>query len=148
MTDFTIRATTTLPYDETVTAVRGLLSDAGFGVLTEIDIKATLKTKLDVDVLPQIILGACRPQLAHVALLAEPAIAALLPCNVVVRGLEDGSTVVEAIDPDVMMSVAGEGEAADALRTVAADARERLSSALDQLPGATEVSGTATTGAP
>ncbi len=137
MADFTLRATTTLPYDETVETVRGLLGDAGFGVLTEIDIKATLKKKLDVDVLPQIILGACRPQLAHVALLAEPAIAALLPCNVVVRSLDDGRTVVEAIDPDVMMSVAGEVAAADDLRTVATDARERLEKALAQLPGTT-----------
>ncbi|WP_323791192.1 DUF302 domain-containing protein [Nocardioides sp.] len=137
MADFTLRATTTLSYDETVATVRDLLDDAGFGVLTEIDIKATLKKKLDVDVAPQIILGACRPQLAHVALLAEPAIAALLPCNVVVRSLEEGGTVVEAIDPDVMMSVAGEGAAADDLRTVATDARERLAKALAQLPGTT-----------
>lgn len=135
MADFTLRATTTLPYDDALTAVRGLLDEAGFGVLTEIDIKATLKKKLDVDVQPQIILGACRPQLAHLAILAEPAIAALLPCNVVVRGLEDGGSIVEAIDPDVMMSVAGDGDAAEALREVAADARERLSGALDRLPG-------------
>lgn len=137
MTEFTLRATTSMSYDETVASVRDLLAEAGFGVLTEIDIKATLKKKLDVDVAPQIILGACRPQLAHVALLAEPAIAALLPCNVVVRSLEDGSTVVEAIDPDVMMSVAGEGAAADDLRTVATDARERLAKALAQLPATT-----------
>lgn len=137
MADFTLRATTTLSYDETLDAVRDLLGDAGFGVLTEIDIKATLKTKLDVDVQPQIILGACRPQLAHVALLAEPAIAALLPCNVVVRALEEGGTIVEAVDPDVMMSVAGDGPASDDLRTVATDARERLSAALAQLPGRT-----------
>jgi uncharacterized protein (DUF302 family) len=140
MADFTLRATTTLSYDETLDAVRDLLGDAGFGVLTEIDIKATLKTKLDVDVQPQIILGACRPQLAHVALLAEPAIAALLPCNVVVRALEEGGTVVEAVDPDVMMSVAGDGPASDDLRTVATDARERLSAALDKLPGRTDTS--------
>ena len=137
MADFTLRATTTLPYDDAVSAVRGLLDEAGFGVLTEIDIQATLKKKLDVDVLPQLILGACRPQLAHVALLAEPSIAALLPCNVVVRGLEDGGSVVEAIDPDVMMSVAGEGPASEALREVAADARERLATAFERLPGTT-----------
>ncbi|CAN5399881.1 DUF302 domain-containing protein [soil metagenome] len=144
MTDFTLRATTSMAYDDTVTAVRGLLGEAGFGVLTEIDIRATLKAKLDVDVLPQIILGACRPQLAHVALLAEPAIAALLPCNVVVRALEEGGSVVEAIDPDVMMSVAGQGPSLEALRTVAADARERLTKALAQLPGTAELT---TTGA-
>lgn len=146
MADFTIRATTPLAYDETLAAVRDALGEAGFGVLTEIDIRATLKAKLDVDVAPQVILGACRPQLAHVALLAEPAIAALLPCNVVVRALADGGTVVEAIDPDVMMSVAGDGPASDDLRTVATDARERLSTALGQLPGAT-LTGATTTGA-
>ena len=140
MADFTLRATTSLSYDETLAAVRDLLGDAGFGVLTEIDIKATLKTKLDVDVQPQIILGACRPQLAHVALLAEPAIAALLPCNVVVRALEEGGTVVEAVDPHVMMSVAGDGPSTDDLRTVATDARERLTAALDKLPGRTDSS--------
>ncbi len=145
MVDFTLRATTTLPYDETLTAVRGLLEEAGFGVLTEIDIQATLKKKLDVDVAPQIILGACRPQLAHVALLAEPAIAALLPCNVVVRGLEDGGSVVEAIDPDVMMSVAGDGPSSQALCDVAADARERLASALDKLPGTSSSTDTSPT---
>ena len=66
MTDFTLRATTSLEYDDALALVRSLLADAGFGVLTEIDIRATLRTKLDVDVAPQVILGACRPQLAHV----------------------------------------------------------------------------------
>ncbi|MDE0776660.1 DUF302 domain-containing protein [Nocardioides sp.] len=137
MTDFTLRATTSLEYDDALALVRSLLADAGFGVLTEIDIRATLKTKLDVDVAPQVILGACRPQLAHVALEAEPSIAALLPCNVVVRALPEGGSVVEAVDPDVMMSVAGDGSAADALRTVATDARQRLTQALGALPGQT-----------
>ncbi|MDN4160314.1 DUF302 domain-containing protein [Nocardioides abyssi] len=135
MTDYTISTTVHRPYDETVDAVRAELEDVGFGVLTEIDLKATLKKKLDVDVAPQVILGACRPQLAHRALEAEPSIAALLPCNVVVRAVDESTTVVEAFDPDAMMSFAAEGKNGDALRAVAADARERLTAALAALEG-------------
>lgn len=132
MADYTMSITTSRPYDETVAAVREQLAEAGFGVLTEIDIKATLKAKLDVDVAPQVILGACRPQLAHRALEVEPSIAAMLPCNVVVRSTTDG-TVVEAFDPNVMMSFAGNDAAGEALRSVASDARDRLSAALTAL---------------
>ena len=133
MADYTITATVQRPYDETVAAVRGHLAEAGFGVLTEIDLKATLKAKLDVNVAPQIILGACRPQLAHQALAVEPSIAALLPCNVVVRAIDETTTVVEAFDPDVMISFAGADSAGNALREVATDARERLTTALTRL---------------
>ncbi len=133
MTDYTIRTTVARPYEETVEAVRTELGEAGFGVLTEIDIKATLKKKLDVDVTPQVILGACRPQLAHQALEVEPSIAALLPCNVVVRAVDDTTTVVEAFDPDAMMSFAAAGKNGDVLRAVAAEARERLNAALAAL---------------
>ena len=128
MADYTLSITTERPYEETVTAVREQLAEAGFGVLTEIDLRATLKTKLDVDVAPQVILGACRPQLAHQALLAEPSIAALLPCNVVVRSVGETTTVVEAFDPATITSFVG--EPSDALRTVSEDARARLLSAL------------------
>ena len=131
MTQYTLRTTVRRPFEEAVEAVRGELADAGFGILTEIDLKATLKTKLDVDVAPQIILGACRPQLAHQALEADPSIAALLPCNVVVRAVDESTTVVEAFDPDAMMSLAG--QAGDTLRTVASDARQRLTAALAAL---------------
>lgn len=134
MADYTMRATVNRPYDDTVEAVRARLADAGFGVLTEIDLKATLKKKLDVDVAPQVILGACRPQLAHRAIEADPSIAALLPCNVVVRAQDESTTVVEAFDPQAMMSMAGEA-AGEALREVAEDARERLRSALAALDG-------------
>lgn len=127
MADYTLSITAQLPYEETVAAVREQLAEAGFGVLTEIDLKATLKKKLDVDVAPQIILGACRPELAHQALQAEPSIAALLPCNVVVRSVGETTTVVEAFDPAVMTSFAGNSEA---LRAVSEDARTRLSEAL------------------
>ncbi len=133
MTEYTIRTTVQQPYAETVDRVREQLADAGFGVLTEIDLKATLKQKLDVDVAPQVILGACRPDLAHRALEVEPSIAALLPCNVVVRGVDETTTVVEAFDPDAMLALAGADPAGEALGAVAADARERLGAALAAL---------------
>jgi uncharacterized protein (DUF302 family) len=129
MTGFTLATTLDRPYDETVTAVRTALGDQGFGILTEIDLNATLKTKLDVDVAPQIILGACRPALAYEALTAEPSIAAVLPCNVVVRAVGENTTLVEAFDPDAMMGLADN----DALHAVAADAKQRLTAALAAL---------------
>jgi uncharacterized protein (DUF302 family) len=119
------------PYDATVAQVRSRLAEQGFGVLTEIDVRATLKTKLDVDVPSQVILGACRPELAHRALTAVPSIGALLPCNVVVRALDETHTVVEAVDPDAMLSMVDD----DTLRAVARDARGRLAAALDALTG-------------
>jgi uncharacterized protein (DUF302 family) len=115
-----------------VQAVRESLAEAGFGVLTEIDLQAVLKAKLDVEVAPQIILGACRPQLAHQALQADPSIAALLPCNVVVRGIDDATTIVEAFDPNAMVSFAG-ADGSDVLGTVATEARQRLQTALTSL---------------
>jgi uncharacterized protein (DUF302 family) len=133
MTDFTITTTVHRPYDETVETTRAALADEGFGVLTEIDVRATLKNKLDVDVPAQVILGACRPELAHRALAIEPAIAAVLPCNVVVRSLDEATTVVEAFDPEAMMSLADAGTdetSGRELRAVAADARQRLTAAL------------------
>ena len=133
MTDLTMKVITVKPYEDAVSLVREQLGEAGFGVLTEIDIKATLKSKLDVDVEPQIILGACRPQLAHAAMQADPSIAALLPCNVVVR-TQDGQTVVEAFDPRAMMSMAA--DAPDALRDIAEDARRRLAGALEAVRSA------------
>jgi uncharacterized protein (DUF302 family) len=129
MTGFTLATTLARPYDEAVEAVRAALGEQGFGILTEIDLKATLKQKLDVDVAPQVILGACRPALAHAALNVDPSIAAVLPCNVVVRALDDTTTIVEAFDPDAMMGLADN----DALHTVAADAKERLIAALAAL---------------
>jgi uncharacterized protein (DUF302 family) len=130
MSDYTLTTTVQKPYTETVDAARAALSDQGFGVLTEIDLKATLKAKLDIDVEPQVILGACRPQVAHQAIEAEPSIAAVLPCNGVVRAAGETSTVVEAFDPDAMMGLAGDSEI---LQTVAADAKARLNAALATL---------------
>lgn len=133
MSGYTITATLNQPYDDAVEAVKSALTDQGFGILTEIDLKATLKAKLDVDVVPQVILGACRPALAHQAMTAEPAIAAVLPCNVVVRALDEDSTVVEAFDPDAMMGLADN----PALHAVAADAKQRITAAL-AAPGSAE----------
>lgn len=127
MPDYTLTTTLAKPYAETVEAVRAALAEQGFGILTEIDLKSAMKAKLAVDIEPQVILGACRPELAHQALAAEPSIATVLPCNVVVRATDRNTTVVEALDPDAMMGLAG---ASQALQTVAADAKGRLTAAL------------------
>jgi uncharacterized protein (DUF302 family) len=126
---YTLSTTVALPYDAAVAATREALADQGFGILTEIDLAATMKAKLDVDLPPQVILGACRPALAYEAIGIDPSIAAVLPCNVVVRSTGDSTTVVEAFDPDAMMGLAGAG----ALDSVAADAKQRLTAALAAL---------------
>jgi len=126
---YALTTTVRHPFADTLTATRASLTDQGFGILTEIDIQATLKAKLDVDVPPQVILGACRPPLAHAALQAEPSVGLLLPCNVVVRALDDDVTIVEALDPKVMVSLTQN----DALSSVADDAGQRLAAALETL---------------
>lgn len=129
MSSYTLSTSVSRNFQDTVGMVRDALADQGFGIITEIDMSATLKAKLDVDLPPQLILGACRPALAHEALLADPSIAALLPCNVVVRALDAQTTAVETFDPAFMAELA-EGET---LRAVASDARERLLNMLDAL---------------
>ena len=126
---YAISTTIEQPYDAVVTQVRAALADQGFGVLTEIDVQATMKAKLDADVAPQVILGACRPPLALAALQAEPSIGLLLPCNVVVRALDETTTAVEAVDPQTMVSMTDNA----ALQDVADDATQRLRAALDSL---------------
>jgi len=126
---YALTATVHRSFADTLDATRAALAGEGFGVLTEIDIQATLKAKLDVDIPAQVILGACRPPLAHAALQAEPSAGLLLPCNVVVRYLDDQSTVVEALDPKVMVSLTEN----TALATVAEEAGRRLAAALDTL---------------
>ena len=130
MSDYTLGRTIDLPYAEAVEAVRAALGEQGFGVLTEIDLAATLHAKIGVTVTPQVILGACRPQLAYEALQADPSIATVLPCNVVVRSIDEQTTMVEAFDPRIMTTLAGEG---GGLAMVAADARERLQAMLAAL---------------
>ncbi|MDF6045398.1 DUF302 domain-containing protein [Streptomyces sp. JH14] len=111
-------------FEEIVQAVRQALADKGFGVLTEIDVQATLKTKLDHDMGPYLILGACNPTLAHRALEADRSIGLLLPCNVVVRA--DGDQVlVQAVDPAIMVTLSG----LDAMRPIAEEATRRLGAA-------------------
>jgi uncharacterized protein (DUF302 family) len=129
MASYTLTTQLAQPYAAAVEAVRAALTQQGFGILTEIDLKDTFKTTLDVDVSPQVILGACRPALAYEALSAEPSIAAVLPCNVVVRALDEDTTIVEAFDPDAMMGLADN----DALSAVAADAKQRITAALTSL---------------
>jgi uncharacterized protein (DUF302 family) len=124
-----IAVTVDQPFGQTLTATRDALATQGFGVLTEIDMQATLKAKLGVDIAPQVILGACRPPLAHAALQAEPSIGLLLPCNVVVRAMDAGRTRVETIDPAIMVSVTGNPD----LQPVATEARTRLTAALQSL---------------
>lgn len=110
-----------LGFDQAVARVTEELAKEGFGVLTEIDVAATLKKKLGLDMPPYRILGACNPQLAHKAISFEPQIGALLPCNVVVRE-EGGKTIVEAMDPRAVLQLVGRPEIAQ----IAGQVRERL----------------------
>ncbi|HVX19302.1 MAG TPA: DUF302 domain-containing protein [Acidimicrobiales bacterium] len=126
---FTQRVVTSLGYEAAIDAIKDALQGQGFGTLTEIDVRSTLKAKLDVDTAPQLIIGACNPHLAHRALTADPRVATLLPCNVVVR-VEGDQTVVEALDPQVMAEVSGDPQ----LRQVAEEAARRIATALDTLP--------------
>jgi uncharacterized protein (DUF302 family) len=123
----TLSTTVERGFAETLEATRARLADAGFGVLTEIDMAATLKAKIGAEIAPQVILGACRPPLALAALEAEPTIGVFLPCNVVVRAVDEQRTLVEAMDPEAMVEVTGNAKLGD----VAADARQRLSAALE-----------------
>jgi uncharacterized protein (DUF302 family) len=114
------------PHASVVEDVRSALKDQGFGVLTEIDVQATLREKLGEETGPYRIIGACNPPLAHRALTADPSIGLLLPCNVVVRE-DQGRTIVEAMDPAVMVAVTGD----PALEPIAAEAKTRLAAMLD-----------------
>jgi uncharacterized protein (DUF302 family) len=105
--------------------VDAALRAEGFGVITEIDVQATMRTKLGIERAPYLILGACNPPLAHRAIEADPSVGALLPCNVVLR--EDGpDTIIEALDPMAALGIVG----TPAIRAVAEEARARLGQAL------------------
>ena len=124
-----IRKTMDVPFEEAIEKVTGQLREQGFGVLTEIDMKATLKKKLGVDVRRYVILGACNPNLAYKAMQNELEIGLLLPCNVIVYETDDGQATVSFIDPLMMMGITGN----KALEEVAIEARKRLDTALEAL---------------
>lgn len=115
-------------YGDAVERVTAALQEEGFGILTEIDVKATLKKKIDADFRPYVILGACNPHLAHRALMAEPEIGVMLPCNVVVAETEAGSEVLIA-RPQAMMELSE----SEAVRPIADEAEEKLTRVLAAL---------------
>ncbi len=119
-----------LSYEQAIERTRAALKDQGFGVLTEIDVKATMKAKLDAEFRPYVILGACNPPLAHRALSADLGIGLLLPCNVVVYDNLDGTSTVEAMDPQAALGLVGDNPA---IAEVASEARARLRRALDAI---------------
>ncbi len=124
-----IRKTMDVPFEEAIEKVTGQLREQGFGVLTEIDMKATLKKKLGVDIRRYVILGACNPNLAYKAFQNELEIGLLLPCNVIVYETDDGQATVSFIDPLMMMGITGN----KALDEVAIEAGKRLDTALEAL---------------
>lgn len=129
MENLTLSAKMSVSYEEAVAQVRDAFAKEGFGILTEIDVTKVMKEKLDVDLPKQVILGACRPQLAYAALQANPSVGALLPCNVVVREVE-GGTLVEAVDPGQLLGLAMRDAA---LEDMAKDATARVSRAIASL---------------
>lgn len=129
-TAYGLTKTITLPFEQAIERTTQVLQDEGFGVLTEINIKAKLQEKLGVDFKKYVILGACNPPLAHRALQAEPMIGLLLPCNVIVVEESAEQTLVAAIDPDTMVKMIPDNPA---IAEVALDARDRLEKALRAL---------------
>ena len=126
--DYERSITIDMPYAEAVRHTREALAEQGFGILTEIDVQATLKEKRGLDMEPYVILGACNPDLAHQALGVERAIGVLLPCNVVVSSVDAGSRV-QIMDPHMMASVTGLPQ----LQPIADEATRRLQTVLDAL---------------
>lgn len=126
--EYGISAWPDLPFEDAVGRVCTALAREGFGILTEIDVQATLRAKLGEEMEDYLILGACNPPLAHRALGVDRRIGLLLPCNIVVRSA-DGGTVVEAMDPEVMVQVSGQAD----LTPVVDEATARLRAALDSL---------------
>ena len=122
MTDFGIQKTLDLGFDEALAKVPEALKAEGFGVLTEIDVQATLKKKLDVDFRRYRILGACNPPFAHRALQHSLDVGMLMPCNVIVYETDDGKAVVSAVDP--MQTMAAQGDAA--IQPLAEEVQRRL----------------------
>jgi len=118
-----------VPFDQAIKVVTDALAKHGFGVLTQIDVQGTLKKKLDVDFRPYTILGACNPKMAHQALLAEDKIGTMLPCNVILQQLPDGSVEVSAVDPIASMQAVNNPK----LGETAAKVREMLRQVVDEM---------------
>ena len=116
-------------FDEAIVKITAELKEVGFGILTEIDVKATLKNKIDVDFRPYKILGACNPKFAHKALSAEDKIGVLLPCNVIVQETEEGKVEVAVMNPMEAMSVVKN----ENLQEIASSVNELLESALSKI---------------
>jgi uncharacterized protein (DUF302 family) len=129
MPRYTFGKTVNLPFDTARERVVAALAGVGFGVLTEIDVQATLKKKLDLDTPPYRILGACNPQFASQAIAAEPEIGALLPCNVVVRQLPEGTVRIDVMDPAAVLTLVDRPEVA----RLAGEVRGLLDRALEPL---------------
>ncbi|MCJ7595363.1 MAG: DUF302 domain-containing protein [Desulfobacterales bacterium] len=121
--------TVDIPFEEALQKVVEALKQEGFGILTEIDVQATLKKKLDVDFRPYKILGACNPPFAYKALQAERMIGAMLPCNVIVQEAEEGKTEVAAIDPAASMQAIGNVD----LKEIAEQVRLKLKAVVEQV---------------
>ena len=129
MATFGIQKTLDLAFDEALARVPEALKAEGFGILTEIDVQATLKKKLDVDFRRYRILGACNPPFAHRALQHSLDVGMLMPCNVIVYETDEGKTVVSAVDP--MQTMAAQGD--PALRPLAEEVQQKLRRAIDSL---------------
>ncbi len=127
--NYTFTAKSKYSFDETIEEVTELLKSQGFGVLTEIDVKETLKKKLDVEFRKYRILGACNPEFAHKALQAEANIGVMLPCNVIVQETDDGIVEVSAVDPVASMQAVENSD----LEPIAAEVRDRLKEVINQL---------------
>jgi uncharacterized protein (DUF302 family) len=128
-TRYSFGKTVALPFDTAVQRISAELAHVGFGVLTEIDVQATMKKKLGQEMAPYRILGACNPVLASRAIAAEPQIGALLPCNVVVRQVADGQVRVEVMDPNAVLTLVGRSDVAE----MADEVRRLLVQALDKV---------------
>lgn len=129
--ELALTTTVTAPFEDTVARTRAALAEQGFGVLTEIDMKATIKAKLGHDIEDYLILGACNPPLAYEALSANRQVGVLLPCNVVVRAIDSSRVLVEAMNPLLLAEVTS----APGLLPVAEQAAARLAKALETLGG-------------
>lgn len=128
-TRYSFGKTVALPFDAAVQRITAELAQVGFGVLTEIDVQATMKKKLGLEMPPYRILGACNPLFASRAIAAEPQIGALLPCNVVVRQQQGGSVRVEVMDPNAVLTLVDRSDVAE----IANEVRGLLMQALDRV---------------